>query len=163
MQTLVEFMNRDRLKKYKVRVYNYFPETYNELKDIVRQLVSERGLNADLNDIDTSKITDMSYLFFGWGTIKDFDGDISEWDVSNVTKMEAMFYNCKNFTGTCGGKNKNMLNGWDVKNCRIFAAMFEKSGFKGNIEDWIVKQNADMEGMFHACPLESNPPQWYKK
>ena len=46
--------------------YNYFPKDKKELKDIVVQLLEERKNNnvIDLNDIDTSKITDMSYLFF---------------------------------------------------------------------------------------------------
>ena len=42
----------------------------------------------DLQFICTSKVTDMSEMFF---TSK-FNGDISKWDVSNVTDMSGMFY-----------------------------------------------------------------------
>ena len=68
--------------------HNYFPETKNELQDIIEQRIKEEGTNAHLNDIDTSNITDMSYLF----SDSDFNGDVSGWDVSNVTNMSAMFF-----------------------------------------------------------------------
>ena len=48
-----------------------------------------------LGDIDTSLITDMSYLF-AWTKRKDFSG-ISSWDVSNVENMSSMFENCPHF------------------------------------------------------------------
>ena len=40
------------------------PRTTEELKALVYKLIEERGLTADLNDIDTSLITDMSWLFY---------------------------------------------------------------------------------------------------
>ena len=68
--------------------YKYFPKTKKELKDIIIKRIKAKGNEVDLNDIDVSKITDMSDLFGG----TDFNGDISGWDVSNVTDMNAMFY-----------------------------------------------------------------------
>ena len=67
--------------------YNYHPKTIDELKELVGKLIQERGNDADLNDIDTSKITNMSYLFYE----SLFNGDISNWDVSNVEDMSMMF------------------------------------------------------------------------
>ena len=43
--------------------YNYYPKDKNELKELVNKLIKERGNEADLNDIDTSEITDMSHMF----------------------------------------------------------------------------------------------------
>ena len=43
-----------------IKSYNYHPKTRDELKELVDQLIKERGNDADLNDIDTSEITDMS-------------------------------------------------------------------------------------------------------
>ena len=44
--------------------YNYHPKTYDELEELVNKLMKERGNNADLNDIDTSEITNMYALFY---------------------------------------------------------------------------------------------------
>ena len=44
--------------------YKYFPKTKKELENILEQLIKERGNEGDFNDIDTSKITDISKLFY---------------------------------------------------------------------------------------------------
>ena len=54
--------------------YKYHPKTKKELKDLLKQLIDERGNEGDFNDIDTSEITDMSHLFYE----SKFNGDISE-------------------------------------------------------------------------------------
>jgi surface protein len=58
-----------------------------------------------------------------------FNGDISNWDVSNVTNMRGMFglskFNCD-------------ISSWDVS--KVFA----------------------MDDMFEECPLQNNPPKWYR-
>ena len=46
------------------RQYNYHPKTRDELLGLVDKLIKERGNDADLNDIDTSEITDMNYMFY---------------------------------------------------------------------------------------------------
>ena len=58
-----------------------------ELKRIINQRIIEQGPNCDLNDLDVSKIKDMSWMFFGL----QFNGDISKWDTSNVEDMGFMF------------------------------------------------------------------------
>ena len=49
---------------------------------IVHKEISRLGNDANLNHLDVSAVTDMSYLFSN----SQFDGDISNWDVSNVEK-----------------------------------------------------------------------------
>ena len=73
------------------------PKTKEELTKLLNKLVRERGENANLNDIDTSEITDMSYLFSKSLAKKIHNIDISDWDVSNVTDMSLMFYGCNFF------------------------------------------------------------------
>ena len=77
--------------KIKKSSYNYFPESKEELKDLLKQLIEERGNEGNFNDIDVSNITDMSYLF---DDMKEFNGDISNWDVSNVKDYDDIFFNC---------------------------------------------------------------------
>ena len=67
------------------------PKTKEELTKLLNKLVRQRGENANLNDIDTSEITDMSYLFSKSLAKKIHNIDISDWDVSNVTDMSLMF------------------------------------------------------------------------
>ena len=51
----------------------YFPKDRDELKHLLDILIKERGNEADFNDIDTSKVTDMSRLFENQ---TEFNGDI---------------------------------------------------------------------------------------
>ena len=51
------------IKKRKIVEYKYFPQTTEELQDIIEQRIGQEGNEVDLNDIDVSKITDMSFLF----------------------------------------------------------------------------------------------------
>ena len=67
------------------------PKNKAELLSIIEIAINRYGDNCDLNFIDTSLVTDMSYLFCG---LK-FNGDISGWDVSNVITMDSMFMNTK--------------------------------------------------------------------
>ena len=133
--------------------YNYHPKTYNELKELVYRLVKERGNDADLNDIDTSKITDMHALFYK----SEFNGDISNWDVSNVEDMKYMF-GYSEFTGENG-----YISNWDVSKVKDMEAMFFMSLFNGNISNWNVSNVKDMYDMFYGSPLEKNIPKWYKE
>ena len=96
------------------RHYNYHPKDKDELEELIDKLIEERGYNANLNDIDTSEITDMSRLFYN----SEFNGDISNWDVSNVESMRYMFTYSK-FTGENGDISK-----WDVSNVKNMNHMF---------------------------------------
>jgi hypothetical protein len=54
--------------------YNYTPANKQELKDLISRLIKERGNKANLNDINTILISDMSSLF---SSFYKFNGDIS--------------------------------------------------------------------------------------
>ena len=110
MKTLNTYIT-EKLKNNKLSD-NYQPKTRDELKELVNKLIKERGNEADLNDIDTSEITDMADVFYEL----DFNGDISQWDVSNVTDMSSMFSSCKSF-------NQDISN-WDVSKVTDMRYMF---------------------------------------
>ena len=100
------------IKKSKSNSDKYFPETKEELKDIIDKRIEQEGNKVDLNDIDVSKITDMSSLF----ERTDFNGNISTWDVSNVTDMSYMFAWCEDF-------NQD-ISGWDISNVKNMNSVF---------------------------------------
>ena len=105
MKSLVRYIQEKLvIKKNKSIDYKYFPQTKEELKEIIENRIKDEGNRVDLNDIDVSNITDMSRLFQN----SSFNGDISNPDVSNVTDMYKMFYECKLF-------NQDISN-WDVSN-----------------------------------------------
>ena len=126
--------------------YNYYPKTKKELINLLKQLIEERGNEGDFNDIDTSEITNMSYLF----SYKDkFNGDISKWDVSNVTDMKYMFYKCRSFN--------QPLNNWDVYNVKYMIGMFHKcESFNQDISNWDVSNIKYNSNMFYKCPIKEN-------
>ncbi|WP_031263761.1 BspA family leucine-rich repeat surface protein, partial [Campylobacter coli] len=78
-----------------MKKYKYTPKTKEELKALVK------NESIHLGDIDTSKITDMSCLFFK-STREDFSG-IETWNTSNVEDMSYMFYGCHAFNQDISG------------------------------------------------------------
>ena len=136
MKTLQRYITEKILiNKNSKLPYNYYPKTKEELKDIINQRIKSEGNECDLNDIDTSNITDMSYLFVE----SDFNGDISNWNVSNVESMISMFAG-SNFNGD--------ISKWDVSNIESMNGMFAGSNFNGNISNWNVSNVTNMGDMF---------------
>ena len=110
---IVEKLKISKPTKVNIK-HTLFPNDRYELKDMILDEIAKNGKTCSLNHIDVSHVKTMEYLFLQ----VDFDGDISHWDVSNVTSMRSMFRFSK-FTG----KNSN-LNNWDVSNVTNMAQMF---------------------------------------
>ena len=127
--------------------YNYHPKTNKELKDLIKKLVKERGNEADLNDIDVSKIKDMSEIFKG----SQFNGDISKWDVSEVKDMCGMF---------CGSQFNGDISNWDVSNVEDMCHMFRNSQFNGDISNWDVSNVEDTVWMFIGAKFNGDISKW---
>ena len=121
--------------------YSCQPADENELKDIINSRVFMYGANCDLNDIDTSLITDMSFLFYD----SEFNGDISKWDVSNVVNMKRMF-TFSNFNGD--------ISEWNVSNVLSMMKMFVLSKFTQDISNWKINKQCYTRYMFDGCPIK---------
>ena len=133
--------------------YTYFPKTKQELVVLIIKRIKNEGEKCNLNDINVSKITDMSNLFYN----SKFNGDISEWDVSNVTTMHAMFYH-SNFNGDNGD-----ISEWDVSKVKDMSLMFARSNFNKDISDWYeYTNNVNMENMFYDTSLEGKEWDWFE-
>ena len=133
--------------------YHYHPKDRDELKSLIEKLIKERGNEADLNDIDISKITDMSWIFSGGATgiASEFNGDISFWDVSNVTNMHSMF---------CNSKFNQDISSWDVSNVTNMGQMFCNSKFNQDISAWDVSNVTDMINMFRNSDFNQDISSW---
>ena len=122
------------------------PVTKDELRAIIEQELRIQGPDADLNFIDTSKITDMSFLF------KDYDIrriKIDEWNTSNVTDMMYMFSN--NWEFKCD------LSHWDVGKVTTMSLMFDRcNDFESDLSGWDVSSLQYWNNMFHQCPKMLN-------
>ena len=142
MKSLKSYIQEKLIIK-KSNSYKYFPKTKEELKYIIIKRIKEEGNEVDLNDIDVSKITDMSSLF----ERTDFNGDISRWDVSNVTNMWGMFYGCNAF-------NQDISN-WDVSNVTDMENMFcWCKSFNQDISNWNVSNVKKMKYIFGDCSIK---------
>ena len=121
--------------------YSCQPDDKAELKEIIEDRVYNYGPNCDLNDIDVSQITDMSYLFY----YMNFNGDISGWDVSNVKNMSRMFYK-SNFNGD--------ISNWDISKVTNMYRTFYWSIFNKDISNWKIDKDCDTFEMFKNCPIK---------
>ena len=137
-------------------IYDYHPKDKDELIDIVDKLLEERGINADLNDVDVSKITDFGRLFYKNTKIKNIN--ISDWNVSNAIYMDEMFSGCYHFNSD--------ISKWDVSNVKTFSNMFSQCLHLADcdFELWKdkIKEDAQTDFMFSGCN-ELKIPSWYKR
>ena len=134
------------------------PTNKAELVDEITRAMDAHGNTVDLNYIDTSAITDMSWLFskdrtYGYGR-QAFNGDISEWDVSKVTAMFNMFMGATSFNGD--------ISGWNVARVTNMSGMFsDATSFNGDISGWNVVKVTNMNFMFHnATSFKYNIDAW---
>ena len=119
-------------------------KTAGSLKSILKVQIGLHSNTGNFNHIDVSSVTDMSYLFYNDdATNNKFNGDISKWDVSNVTTMDNMFRKAASF-------NKD-IGSWNVSKVGYMGYMFYRAAaFNQNIGSWNVSNVWDMSSMFSA-------------
>ena len=103
----------------------------------------------DISDWDVSNATDMEVMFYGCGELESI-GDLSNWNVSKVTNMSSMFYDC-NALKTVGD-----ISGWDVSNVTNMSRMFYNcKSFNQDISDWDVSKVKFKTYIFLNCPIKN--------
>ena len=157
LETYIENINNQnnineafKINKDTVMKKEFCPKTKAELIKIIKEKL-ENDKNADLTGIDTSNITDMSYLF---SNLAPEEIDISTWDVSNVTNMEFMFAWCF--------KLKCEISYWNVENVENMNSMFYFcKEFNSNLSSWDISSVKNMHEMFKGCKnLNQNFSSW---
>lgn len=89
--------------------------------------------------------TDLGYLF----AFTNFNGDINNWNTSNVTNIEGMF--------SYATFNKP-LSSWDTSNVtNMNSVFFEATAFNQNINSWDTSSVTDMNSMFYGATQFDQP------
>ena len=129
----------------------------SKFKGEIYTLVSEQQLRnmlnngQDVSNVVTSRVTNMENMF-SYSSSSDFvvddifsvNGDISSWDVSNVTRMYGAFHK-SSFNGD--------ISSWDVSNVTAMSFMFYASSFNQPIGNWDVSNVTFMNSMFNNSPF----------
>lgn len=99
---------------------------------------------CDVSNLDTSKFTDMSYMFYGCTSISNID--VSRWNVGNVTNMTGLFYGCTSL-------NSLNIEGWNTSSVSNMNNIFNgcKSITSLNVNNWDISNVAKIGGMFDGC------------
>ena len=100
--------------------------------------------SLDLSSWDVSNVKDMSYMFQGC-SIKYLD--LSNWDLNNIKRMPCMFYICNNL------EYLNVDN-WDIKNVESLSYVFAacRNIKKLDLSTWNNTNNVcAIERMFNNC------------
>ena len=103
------------------------PTSKEELQSIIEDELERQGPDADLNHIDTSEITDMSFLFCNtYISVRNIK--IDQWNTKNVTNMSCMFafrteFNCD-------------LSSWNTANVKDMSNMFDLCCSLETLPEW---------------------------
>lgn len=116
--------------------------------------------SLDLSNFDTSKVTDMSMMFYNYYDSKLTTLDVTNWDLntSNVISMSSMFYGCSGLTTLD-------LSKWDTSKVTYMSYMFQNCsklttiGPVDTASGWQHKPK-DHTLMFQDCPATPKP-SWY--
>ena len=150
-------LNQHILEKLKIKkqVYTVTPASKEELVTAIKAAIDKNGNNCSLNHIDISKLDELDNLFadklHGEETydLENFDGDISKWNVSNITSMKNLFW-CSKYSGKYGD-----ISDWDVSSVEDMSGLFNNSHYNGDISDWNVSSVENMDCMFWGIGNEA--------
>lgn len=114
---------------------------------LARMFYNARSLNGDLSNWDTSNITDMSSMFY---YAQVFNQNIGSWNTSKVTDISFMFYEANAF-------NQDISN-WDTSNVENMSCLFCGShAFNQPIGNWNTSKVSDMSYIFFEAFAFNQP------
>jgi surface protein len=112
---------------------------------------NKNQFNQDISSWDVSNVTALEAIFHG---AANFNQDIGNWDVSSVTRMWDIFKGATSFNQDIGG--------WDVSSATNIAGMFHSAqAFNQDIGSWDVSSVTNMREMFFgATSFNKNIGAW---
>lgn len=138
---------------------------------VIVHFYSNNYPNDSMNWLDVSNVINMTQMFMGniYGKNK-YNGDISQWDVSNVEEMPYMFQESL-FNQDISNWNVSSVNNmtamfyyaafnqdisqWDVSNVMYMTYMFMLSDFKQDISGWDVSNVIRYKEIFNGCQIKN--------
>jgi surface protein len=106
---------------------------------------------AAFNNWDVSAVTDMYQMFYDCNGAE-FNPYLGDWDTGNVTSMETMFSGCTSFEGLG-------LERWDTRSVSTTEYMFSSAtNFNAGIGTWDVSSVTNMQYMFAGFMNKFNQP-----
>jgi surface protein len=168
---LLNSFNPNRSAELKTNRTKIIAEDKEHLFSLIKLEIKLNGNNCDLNHIDISIITDLTNLFKN----SKFNGDISQWNTSNVKCMHSMFKESE-FTGDisqwdtskvtimcemfCDSRFNGDISQWNTSSVVNTGFMFQRSIFNGDISDWDVSNVKKMDSMFYGSMFNGDISKW---
>lgn len=118
--------------------------------DMASTFAGSSQFNIDIGNWNVSNVTSMAGMFGGTS----FNHDISEWNVSKVKNMQGMFRSNTAFNQDIGI--------WDVSNVTNMSRMLSYCyAFEKDLREWDVSNVSIMDGMFEfALLFDQNLANW---
>ena len=120
------------------------PPDLSDVKDMEQMFANnfynpgDVSFNQGISNWDVSNVTNMDAMFWGADA---FNQNLNSWDVSNVTDMDTMFRDANAF-------NQD-ISGWNVLNVTSMVSMFwDAKAFNQDISGWNVSNVTNMAYMF---------------
>ncbi len=106
-----------------------------------------REYDFEISSWDVSNVTTMSHLFIN----SSFNRDISSWDTSNVLRMDNMFEN---------SLFNQDISEWNTSNLTNIESIFKGSLFNGDLNKWDVSKVTTMRSAFSESEYNNPLDSW---
>ena len=104
--------------------------------------------NQDIGNWDVSNVTDMNRMFYG----SLFNQDIGNWDTSSVTEMSRMF---------AGSEFNQPIGNWNTSSVTDMSVMFHNNSvFNQDIGNWDTSSVTNMNWMFYSSLFNQDIGIW---
>ena len=110
-----------------------------KVTDMSRLFESKNAFNGNISSWDTSNVTLMPSMFFGASV---FNQDIGKWDTSKVVSMKRMFMNAEKF-------NQDIGNWYTPALAILTETFFNAKEFNQDIGNWVVSRVGSFSDMFN--------------
>ena len=115
---------------------------------LIKQEMSTQGPECDLNHLEIGAAHALSWVLVH----SQFNGNILQWDNSNLTNMSGLFHHCD---------FNDDLSKWDTSKVRNMTHMFADSQFNQDICRWNTARVINMYAMFYKSLFNGDISGWY--